>query len=99
MRKRAKLATIDDLREFLREYFKDKEVEVYLFGSRANGEEREGSDVDLAFISEVPLSEELALLREICEESLLPYKVDLLEFRYLSRELKKKILQEGIKWL
>jgi predicted nucleotidyltransferase len=28
----------------------DKELEVYLFGSRARGDEQEGSDADLAII-------------------------------------------------
>jgi len=43
--------SIDDLREFLREYFKSRNVEVYLFGSRARGDNSEFSDVDLAVVA------------------------------------------------
>ena len=91
-------STLEELREFLREFFRGKRVEIYLFGSRARGEARSGSDVDLAILSEEPLSRELALLRYILEESSLPYKVDLVELR-LAPYLREKVLKEGIRWL
>ena len=33
--RKIEIESIDDLREFLREYFKSRNVEIYLFGSRA----------------------------------------------------------------
>ena len=94
----AKISTLEDLREFLREFFRGKQVKIYLFGSRARGEEQLGSDVDLALLSEEPLSEDLAILREILEESLLPYKVDLVDLGQ-APYLKEVVLREGQRWV
>ncbi len=95
---KARIVTLEDLKRFLQEYFRGRAVEIYLFGSRAREEAREGSDVDLAFLSEEPLSKDLALIREILEESLLPYKVDLVEIRQ-APYLKEIVKKEGIKWI
>ncbi len=99
MDKKPKISTIDELRSFLKDFFENKRVEIYLFGSRARGDFQSGSDIDLAILSEEPLSEELAVIREILEESNLPYKVDLVELRYTNEKLKQKVIQEGIKWI
>ncbi len=71
--------TIDDLRRFLREYFEGYKVEVYLFGSRAKGTHVEGSDIDIAILSEEDVSDRIALLRAILEESNFPYRVDIVD--------------------
>ena len=92
------ISTLDDLRAFLRKFFHGKKVEVYLFGSRARGEESVGSDVDLAIVSEVDLSEDLVVLREILEDSLLPYKVDIVDLAQ-APYLKEIVLKEGEKWI
>ena len=93
-----KIETLEDLRRFLEEFFKDQEVEVYLFGSRARGDFSPYSDVDIAILSRRDLSEKLTLLREILEESNFPLKVDIVELKktpYLVEAVKK----EGIRWL
>jgi len=92
------LSTLDDLKAFLKEFFKGKKIEIYLFGSRARGTEKIGSDVDLAIVSDNPLSEELALLREIFEESNLPYKIDIVDLNQ-APYLKEVVLKEGKRWL
>ncbi len=56
-----KLKNLEELRSFLREYFKDRKVKVYLFGSRARKDNRVFSDVDLAFESQEDLSKEYPL--------------------------------------
>ncbi len=93
------MPTVEDLREFLREYFLGKKVRVYLFGSRARGTGKPFSDIDLAFASSEDLSVELALLRDYLEESNLPYKVDLLEYQKADRNLQEIIKKEGILWI
>ena len=47
-----KIETLEDLRRFLKDFFKDLEVEVYLFGSRARGDFSPYSDVDIAIYSQ-----------------------------------------------
>ena len=93
-----KIATIEELREFLKEFFQGKEVEVYLFGSRARGDASPASDIDLAIVSDQDLSEDLAILREILEESLLPHKVDLVDLKH-APYLREKVEKEGKKWV
>ncbi len=41
-----KLKNLEELRSFLREYFKGRRVKVYLFGSRARKDNRVFSDVE-----------------------------------------------------
>ncbi len=57
---------------------------VFIFGSRATGRFKTGSDIDLAIMNEgvpeITLSE---LLSEF-EESTLPYRVDLVDFTKLT---------------
>jgi len=93
-----KLKNLEDLKLFLKEFFKDKPVKVYLFGSRARGDNSPFSDVDVAVDSELDLRRELTLLREILEESSLPYKVDLVELRG-APYLREVVEKEGVRWL
>ncbi|MFP5458000.1 MAG: nucleotidyltransferase family protein, partial [Bacteriovoracia bacterium] len=51
----------------------------WCFGSRARGNHREFSDLDLMVESDSDLSREIAQLKEIFEESRLPIKVDLVD--------------------
>ncbi|WP_461828778.1 nucleotidyltransferase family protein [Aquifex sp.] len=95
---RKEILTLEDLREFLKEFFKDKQVEVYLFGSRAKGNFSEFSDVDIAVYSQEDISEEVTLLREILEESNFPLKVDIVELNR-TPYLKEVIKREGIRWI
>ena len=87
--------SIQSLKNFLIEYFKNKDVEIYLFGSRAKGKERRYSDIDIAVSSKEDLKYEIARLKEIIEESNLIYKVDLVELK----KIKLKNKKEMIKWL
>jgi len=43
-----RLKNLEEIRSFLRGYFKGRKVKVYLFGSRAREENRVFYDVDLA---------------------------------------------------
>ncbi len=92
------IKTVEDLRNFLKKFLVGHKVRVYLFGSRARGEARAFSDVDLAFESEEDLRELLAELEEILEESLLPQKVDLVDLKRAGEELRKRVREEGVRW-
>ncbi len=94
----ARIMTIDDLKRFLKEYFEGYKVEIYLFGSRAKGTHMEGSDIDIAILSEEDISDRIAILRAILEESNLPYKVDIVDLNR-APYLKDRVMKEGIRWL
>ena len=96
--KRQDIRSIEDLKRFIKEFFKDKEVEVYLFGSRARMDHSRYSDIDIGFISGESIQKELTLLREIIEESNCPYNVDIVDLSQ-NDELLKTVLKEGKRWL
>lgn len=72
--------------------------ELYLFGSRARGDDNPASDIDLA----VKLPRDtlhgavLLTLAEDFEASTIPFKIDFLDIDNISKEIKNSILSEGI---
>ena len=93
-----KLETVEDLKKFLAKFFKNEKVEIYLFGSRARGDNTPFSDVDIGFLSTRDISDKIAILKDILDESNFPYKVDLVDLSS-NRELLNVVLKEGKKWL
>jgi len=86
---------IDELKEFLKEFFKNDDVKVYLFGSRARGDFRRYSDIDLAVESNEDIRDKIIELKDILEESNLIYKVDIVDLKkapYLDKK-------EMIRWV
>ncbi|WP_029520312.1 nucleotidyltransferase domain-containing protein [Persephonella sp. IF05-L8] len=98
MFKAQKVKTIEDLRQFLEKFFKEEDVKIYLFGSRAEGKNTPYSDIDLAFESDKDISKKLSQLRYILEESNLPYKVDIVDLKK-APYLKQVIKEKGKRWL
>jgi predicted nucleotidyltransferase len=71
------------------------QYEVWAFGSRAKGTQKQYSDLDLVFVGNSPLS--LAVTAELAEafsESDLPYKVDLVDWATTSASF-RKIIEQG----
>ena len=95
---RAGLKTIDDLKNFIRGFFSQKDVSIYLFGSRARGDHSPFSDIDIAVDSKVDISSDITKLREILETSNLPYKVDIVRLS-TDEKLRQIVEKEGIRWL
>lgn len=75
------------------------EVQVAkIFGSRARGDYRDGSDIDIALFGEkLTHSHNTKIFYEI-DDLYLPYKVDLINFNTLSMEnkIRENILKEGV---
>ena len=78
----------------------DKHVphhEIWAFGSRAGGKAKRYSDLDLAIITEVPLSADIrAALAEDFTESDLPWKVDVVDWATTSEAFKKIIDRDKV---
>ena len=67
------------VRDILRKHVPDREV--WAFGSRANRTARTYSDLDLAVITDTPLSFEISgALAEDFSESDLPFRVDIVDW-------------------
>ena len=72
---------------------------VWLFGSRATGKQRSGSDIDLALDngSIIPWSTITKILIDI-DETTIPMKVDLVDLQNVDPEFKTRVLNEAILW-
>ena len=73
-----------------------KKFEVYLFGSRARGEEEEGSDADLAISGEEIDRSDLSLIREQWEYSTIPMMLDLVDLQDINSALYEQVEKEKV---
>ncbi len=70
--------------------------EIIIFGSRARGDYREYSDIDIAIKGELTKLE-IALIREHLEEGKIPYVADVVEYnKIIDKAFKDEIDREGI---
>ncbi len=88
------MKTIQEVKDFLIAQFPHEKI--YLFGSRARGDESMHSDIDIAIEGDA-LGSRLSQARFALEESLVPYKIDLVDLSTASY-LKGIIQKEGIVW-
>jgi len=89
---------IENIISILKKY---QEIEsAKIFGSRARGDYRNSSDIDIAlFGSQLTHSINTKVFYEI-ESLYLPYKIDLINFNTLTDDnaIKNKILKEGVEF-
>ena len=74
----------------------NKTFSVYLFGSRARGEEENGSDADLAISGEHINRADLSLIREQWEYSTIPLMLDLVDAKDVGNSLSSQIEEEKV---
>ena len=87
------------LENMVKDAFKDNDVKIVLFGSRARGDYLKTSDIDIGILPKGKINKKkLVLLREKVENSNIPYKVDVVDLSQTSREFAEKALKEGILW-
>lgn len=75
------------------------QAKIILYGSRARGDSKEGSDIDIALDIGTPIDK--SLLSEIewdLEDSDLPILFDIVDLAKISADMKKSILKDGIIW-
>ncbi len=74
-------------------------IEVFLFGSRANGTNTQFSDIDVGFVSQKKI--ESYIFRKITEEiedSRIPYHVDLIDFFDVDEGFRKQSYEGRVFW-
>ncbi|MBR3721553.1 MAG: nucleotidyltransferase domain-containing protein [Selenomonadaceae bacterium] len=87
------------IRNFVLDFMEDEPAKVYLFGSWARGEAHRGSDVDIAIDADETLNpSKISELRELLEESTIPYSVDVVDMRFASKNIKSEIKKDGVVW-
>lgn len=73
-----------------------REPAVLVFGSRASGDARPFSDLDICLRRPEPIPDaEIGGLREAFQESDLPFKVDLVDFHRVEPAFRELILKTG----
>ena len=75
----------------------DEVENVYLYGSRAKGTHKLGSDIDLAIMNEGVSEKTIRTIKSEIEDSSLPYFVDITNFTTLNhKELAEHIQRVGV---
>ncbi len=75
------------------------DAKIILYGSRARGDYREGSDIDVALDMRHKIENRIMsnIIGDL-EESNLPINFDIVDFRAVSEKMQQKILRDGAIW-
>ena len=88
-------ADLETVRCILREHA--PELEVHAFGSRVSWTARETSDLDIALLTEEPLSiARMTNLKAAFTKSYLPFRVDIVDWASTSENFRKVIEHEHV---
>ena len=83
----------------IRAHLAGRDVRLRLFGSRARGDSRTWSDIDIAIQANPALpAGVLSTLREALEESSCLLNVDVVDWNDADAALRESIAREGIEW-
>lgn len=75
------------------------QAKIYLYGSRARGTYKHGSDIDVAIDAGKKLERvDVGEARDMLNESNIPYKIEVVDFHNIPDQMQKNILKEGILW-
>lgn len=87
------------LKKILNETVPEKEFIVFMFGSRVAKNNHDRSDIDIGLWGNKTFPSELRFaLEEKIENSIIPYKVELVDFSRVEEYFKKKALQHIELW-
>lgn len=90
---------IAELRDVVVGFLSGENVRIFLFGSRARGDNAAVSDVDIGLApGEGFRKEKLALLRELIEDLNVPYKVEIVDFSEVSEQFRAEALKDAVLW-
>jgi len=90
---------LSELKKNVVDFLKDEQVKIVLFGSRARKKNQIFSDVDIGLIPSGKLNEKkITLLKEMIENSNIPYKVEFVNFNETGKDFKNEALKEAKIW-
>jgi len=72
------------------------EAEIWVYGSRINGTAHEGSDIDIVVKDFHSDDKYLYELKELLNDSDIPFLMDIHEFKYLPESFQKEILKDYV---
>ena len=84
---------IDIVKQIVLKHIPKDNFAVFLFGSRVVGNAKPLSDIDIGILGLEPLPTIIkADLESDLEESIVPYKIDLIDFYQVDKDFKKEAL-------
>ena len=90
---------IEKLNQLVLAVLAGEDVKIILFGSRARGEGRVTSDVDIGLIPYGKIDKrKLLFLEEKIEELNIPYKVEIVNFLQVSADFKREAMKGAVVW-
>ncbi|MBX6353055.1 MAG: nucleotidyltransferase domain-containing protein [Thermoflavifilum sp.] len=92
-------AMMPEIARLVRSVLDHRPCRIILFGSVARGEAQHISDIDIALDAGERLDGyTMFQIRDALEESLIPYRIDVLDLAAVSPEMRAHVLKEGIVW-
>ena len=73
-----------------------KGAKIFFYGSRARGDYKKFSDLDIMIEADQSLSKELGEIKNQLENSNFPYKVDLVEYKDFADSYKEGYLKDRV---
>ncbi len=90
---------MERIKQIIFEFIGDEPVKIILFGSRARGDSRKGSDVDIGILPKRKWNKKkLIYLQEELENSTIPYIVETVDLSSASLLFRKQAMKEGVIW-
>ena len=89
------------VKDKIAELFEGSGARIYLFGSRMKGLTKRGSDLDIG-IENIDYQDFLIKKRQFrlfLEESIVPFKVDLVLFDTANQDFVKSVKKEAVLWI
>lgn len=86
------------IKEIVLSSINPKEHTVFLFGSRVSGRNNKISDVDVGIIGNKPIGDIYYKIINKIEESIVPYKVDIIDFYLVDEKFKQIAMKEIEIW-
>ena len=90
---------IDIVKQIVLKHVPNDAFAIFLFGSRAAGNAKPLSDIDIGILGTEPLPMIVkAHLDAELEESIVPFKIDLIDFYQVDKDFKKEALKKIQIW-
>jgi len=88
-----------EVRRIVLAHLDPREAGVYLFGSFARDDVRVFSDIDVAVLPKNgAIDRSIAKASEALEESVIPYRVEIVDLSHAGEEFRTRVLATGIPW-
>ncbi|MFH1847040.1 MAG: nucleotidyltransferase domain-containing protein [Candidatus Omnitrophota bacterium] len=90
---------VNDIKDFVLDFFKKDDIKIFLFGSRARGDANLYSDIDIGIIPGKNFDRsKITMLRGKIEDLNIPNKIEIVNFSEVSAEFKQEALKGAVIW-